>query len=99
MREGAPVSLMGYPIYFIENCPTLGDMGDLILADFSKYVIGNRKELTIDDSRDYRFADDITTWRAVSRIDGRPWLRQPLTLRDGVTQVSPFVILDGAGAS
>jgi HK97 family phage major capsid protein len=99
MREGAPVSLMGYPIYFIENCPTLGDMGDLILADFSKYVIGNRKELTIDASRDYRFADDITTWRAVSRIAGRPWLRQPLTLRDGATQVSPFVILDGAGAS
>ena len=98
-RDAAPVSLMGFPIYFIENCPTRGEPGSLILADWSKYVVGERKATTIDASTDYRFAYDITTWRAVSRIDGRPWLRHPLTLRDGVTQVSPFVILDGIGES
>jgi len=99
VRENAPMTLMGYPIFFIENAPTLGQMGDLILADWSKYLIGARKEVTIDASQHYYFRYDETMWRCVSRIDGRPWLRAPLTLRDGVTQVSPFVILDGVGAS
>jgi len=99
VRENAPMTLMGYPIFFIENAPTLGQMGDLILADWSKYLIGARKEVTIDASIHPRFRFDQTMWRCVSRIDGRPWLRAPLTLRDGVTQVSPFVILDGVADS
>lgn len=99
LRDGAPMTLMGYPIFFIENAPTLGNAGDLILADWSKYLIGARKEVTIDASTHVYFRYDETMWRCVSRIDGRPWLCQPLTLRDGVTQVSPFVILGGAGAS
>ena len=98
-RDAAPVTLMGFPVYFTENCPTLGEPGSLILADWSKYVIGERKATTIDASNDYRFAYDVTTWRAVSRIDGRPWLAAPLTLRDGVTEVSPFVILGGQSGS
>ena len=88
------MTLMGYPIFFIENCPTLGTAGDLILADWSKYVIGDRQMVTIDSSKHFRFQNDITAWRAVARLDGRPWLSAPLTLRNGATQVSPFVILD-----
>lgn len=96
-REGAPMTLFGYPIFFTENCPTLGNRGDLILADWSKYVIGLRQDVTVDASIHYAFTRDVTTWRAVSRIDGRPWLSAPLTLRDGTTQVSPFVVLDAGG--
>jgi len=98
-REGVPMTLFGYPIYFTENCPTLGQRGDLILADWSKYVIGLRQDVTVDASMHYAFVDDVTTWRAVSRIDGRPWLSAPITLRDGTSEVSPFVVLDGVGAS
>lgn len=98
-REGAPMTLFGYPIFFTENCPTLGQRGDLILADFSKYVVGLRQDVTIDASIHYAFINDITTWRAVSRIGGRPWLSAPLLLRDGVTEVSPFVVLDGTSAT
>jgi len=98
-REGVPMTLFGYPIYFTENCPTLGSRGDLILADWSKYVIGLRQDVTVDASMHYAFVDDVTTWRAVSRIDGRPWLSAPITLRDGTSEVSPFVVLDGVGAS
>ena len=28
------------------------------------------------------------------RMDGKPWLKEPLTLEDGSTEVSPFVILN-----
>lgn len=99
VRDEPPMTLMGYPIFFIENCPTLGSEGDIILADWSKYVIGERQTVTLDSSKHYRFRDDITAWRAVARFDGRPWLSAPLTMRDGTTQVSPFVILDDAVVS
>ena len=93
-RDAMPTTLMGYPIYFIENCATLGTEGDLILADWSKYVIGDRQTTTVDASKHFRFQNDLTSWRAVHRVGGRPWLSAPLTLRDGTTEVSPFVILD-----
>ena len=98
-RDAAPSTLMGYPIYFIENCATLGSEGDIILADWSKYVIGDRQATQIDSSKHFRFQNDLTAWRAVHRVGGRPWLSAPLTLRDGATEVSPFVILDDAVGS
>lgn len=93
-RDTMPTTLMGYPVYFTENNPTLGAEGDIVLADWSKYVVGDRQATTIDASKHYRFQYDLTAWRAVHRVDGRPWLSAPLTYRDGTTQVSPFVILD-----
>jgi len=93
-RDQMPTTLMGYSIYFIENTVTLGSEGDLILADWSKYVIGDRQSTTIDSSKHFKFRNDLTAWRAVHRVGGRPWLSAELTLRDGTTQVSPFVILD-----
>ena len=98
-RDQMPTTLMGYPIFFVENALPLGTMGDIILADLSKYVIGDRQMVTIDASKHYRFQYDLTSWRAVHRVDGRPWLSAPITYRDGATVVSPFVILDGAGAT
>jgi len=98
-RDAMPTTLMGYPIFFVENAMPLGTQGDIILADLSKYVIGDRQMVTIDSSKHFRFRNDITSWRAVHRVDGRPWLSAPITYRDGATTVSPFVILDGAGAS
>lgn len=97
-RDAMPHNLFGYPLYFSEMCPALGTAGDLILADWSKYLIGERQAITVDSSKHYKFQNDITSWRAVARLDGQPWLSAPLTYQDGVTQVSPFVVLgDAAG--
>ena len=98
-RDAMPHTLFGYPLIFSEHCPALGTAGDLILADWSKYLIGDRKSITIDSSKHYRFQNDITAWRAVHRVDGRPWLSAPLTYSDGTTQVSPFVILGDPSGS
>jgi len=93
-RDAMPTTLMGYPIFFVENAAVLGNQGDIILADLSKYLIGDRQMVTIDASKHNRFEYDLTSWRAVHRVDGRPWLSAPITYRDGTTTVSPFVILD-----
>jgi len=98
-RDAMPTTLMGFPVYFIENCSTLGNEGDLILADWSKYVIGDRQTTTVDASKHFRFQNDLTAWRAVHRVGGRPWLSAPLTLRDGTTEVSPFCLLNDAVGS
>jgi HK97 family phage major capsid protein len=92
-REGAPGTLFGFPIYYTEKLPTLGTSGDILLADWNYYIIGDRQATTVDNSMHYRFQYDLTAWRAVHRVDGQPWLSAPLTLADGATQISPFVIL------
>ncbi len=98
-RDGMPGTLFGYPVIYNEHCPLLGSRGDIGLYDFKMYLIGDRQATTIDSSKHYKFQYDITSWRAVHRVDGQPWLSQPIYLQDGTTQVSPFVVLDAATGS
>ncbi|MBU2249540.1 MAG: phage major capsid protein [Gammaproteobacteria bacterium] len=98
-REGMPATLFGYPVFWNEHCPLLGQRGDIILADLKMYLIGDRQATTVDASKHYKFQYDLTCWRAVHRVDGQPWLSQPIYWSDGTTQVSPFVILDAGTGS
>jgi len=85
--------LFGYPVIFTEKTPTIGNAGDVILADMRYYLIGDRQATTIESTPYVQWQYDLTSWRAVHRVDGQPWLSAPLTLQDGTLQVSPFVIL------
>ena len=86
-----PWEVFGCPLYFTEKLPAMGTKGDLILCDWSKYLVGNRMELQIEVSPHVKFLNNQLVWRIVARIDGQPWLNNPVTLADGVKQVSPFV--------
>ena len=90
---GAPNTLLGMPVIWSEMVPRIGTAGDVILADWSFYLIGDRQNTVIDSSIHDRFQFDQTSWRAVHRVDGQEWLSTPLTYQDGTTQISPFVIL------
>jgi HK97 family phage major capsid protein len=96
-REGIPATLFGFPIEWTEKLPRLGTQGDILLSSWDMYLIGDRQQTTIDTSIHFRFRWDQTCWRAVIRIDGQPWLSQPVTLADGNWQISPFVILGDEG--
>jgi HK97 family phage major capsid protein len=98
-RDRMPMSLFGYPVDYTEKLPALGASGDILLSDWSYYLIGDRQSITIDSSQHFRFRSDLTAWRAVHRVDGQPWLTSPITLADGAWQISPFVILDAAAAT
>jgi HK97 family phage major capsid protein len=90
----APVwKLLNLPVNITEKLPPLGTTGDVVLADPSLYVIGDRMMLEIAASEHVNFLKNQMTWRFVERIDGRPWLDAPITLQDGTTKVSPFVVL------
>jgi HK97 family phage major capsid protein len=98
-REGMPNTLFGYPLVFSEHCPVPGVTGDIILADWKYYLVGDRQATTVDSSKHYQFQNDITSWRAVHRVDGQPWMNAPMTQSDGATQISPFVVLSGVVGS
>lgn len=92
--QKGPGTLLGLPIIFTEKLPTLGTKGDVLLCDFSYYLIGDRQAVTIDSSIHERFRYNQRTWRCVERVDGQPWMSTYFTLADGSTTVSPFVGLD-----
>jgi HK97 family phage major capsid protein len=90
---GVPNTLLGLPVIFTEKLPAVGTAGDVLLADFRYYLIGDRQATTIDSTQYDLWRYDKTSWRVVDRHDGRPWLSAPITFVNGITQVSPFVIL------
>jgi HK97 family phage major capsid protein len=92
-RDGIPGMLLGFPVIWTEKTPVAGQVGDVMLVDWTYYLIGDRQATTIESTKFDKWAYDLTSWRAVHRVDGQPWLSTPLTLQDGSTQISPFVIL------
>lgn len=95
-KEGIPDTLFGMPIAFTEKLPALGTSGDILLADFSHYYVGDRQATTIDSTDQARWLRNQTSWKVVHRVDGTPWLNLPFTLVDGTTKISPFVKLTTA---
>ena len=85
--------ILGKEVLWSEKCQTIGDTGDIMLTDFSKYVIADRG-LTISASKHPRFPYDETMWRFVLRTDGQPLLSSAITPKNGSDSLSPFIKLN-----
>ena len=100
---GAPIPVMSEsngvftiltrPVVFTEKTEVLGDKGDILLCDFSQYVVGLRSDMRFDTSIHVAFETDEILSRIIERHDGQPLWDEALTLEDGSTTVSPFVVL------
>lgn len=102
-----PLAYAGIPILTSDAVPTVGGRGDVVLADFSHYVIvdamskealqaGQKRSLQVaisDQASNAIFSRGQLALIIQERVDGRPWLDKPITLQDGASQVSPFVVL------
>jgi len=88
-----PDTLMGRPIYFVEQCPTLGDVGDLICANWSEYLVGTRGGVENSSSVHVRFIEGEEVFRAEVRNDGKPWWNTAMTPKNGGPTLSPFVTI------
>jgi HK97 family phage major capsid protein len=86
--------LFGRPVVLTEKLPALGAVGDVLLADLSKYIVADTGTLEIAASDQYAFNTNQITFRVIQRVDGQPQLDAPFVQQDGTTQASPFVILD-----
>ncbi len=73
-------TLYGRPVIPIEQCPTLGTVGDIILADFQNgYILGEKGGIQSDMSIHVKFTADESVFRFVMRVDGQPIRASVLT--------------------
>jgi HK97 family phage major capsid protein len=91
IASGSQGTLYGLPIVITEKLPAVGTTGDILLADFGHYLIGDRSGLRVEESIHYKFNNDQKAWRLIKRVDGQPWLESAITPRAGGSTLSPFV--------
>lgn len=87
-------SLFGRPLVYTQACNTLGDKGDIVLADLKDYMTlkkagGLKQSMSIH----LNFDQDLTAFKFTMRLGGQPWLSAPISPRVGSTTYSPFVTL------
>lgn len=92
--KGIPSTLAGVPIIFTGKTPVLGSQGDLLLLDLTYYLIKDGSGPFIAASEHVLFRQNKTVIKVFWNVDGQPWVVEPLTLENGTTQVSPYVVLD-----
>lgn len=94
VTRGIADTLLGRPILWTGKVPALGSKGDLSLIDFSYYLVKDGSGPFVAASEHVHFVNNKTVIKAFWNVDGKAWVTAPLKLEDGVTQVSPYVVLD-----
>ena len=89
-RDGNPGTIFGMPVLFSDHAPALGDLGDVVLADLSYYLIGDGMGIAVAASPHPLFTRNKTIIKAWKTVDGSPWLTGPLPTS---IPTSPFVEL------
>ncbi len=88
-----PDSLFGRPLVFTEYLPTVGQEGDLLLCDWSQYLLGTREGMKSSSSIHVRFVESQSAFKFSKENDGRGWWRSALTPKAGANTRSPFIKL------
>lgn len=91
--SGSPfATLMGRPIIPLEQCKTLGTVGDILFADLSQYIMAEKGGMQSATSIHVKFLEGETAIRFIMRNDGKPRWKNVLTPHSGSTNtLSPFV--------
>jgi HK97 family phage major capsid protein len=91
-------TLKGRPVVPVEACKTLGDVGDIILADLTQYMTamktgGIRQDVSMHLWFDY----DTLAFRFILRMAGLPWWGSAIQPANGSNTLSCFVSLAARG--
>ena len=84
-------TLLGRPIEVIEQCSALGDLGDILFLDLSRYLWADKGALQAATSVHVRFVYDETAFRFIARVDGQPMYDSAVTPYKGAATQSPFI--------
>jgi len=95
---GAPfATILGRPLILTEHADTIGDTGDIILADWRQYLVGQKagaSAIKTASSIHLKFDYDETAFRFVMRYDGQPWEASALTPKHSTNTLSSFVVME-----
>lgn len=86
-------ALFSLPIVPVEFCETLGSLGDIVLADWSEYLLITKGGVEEAESIHVKFLTDETAFRFIMRNYGQPLHDRPITPLKGSNTLSPFVML------
>jgi HK97 family phage major capsid protein len=86
-------TLLGLPVVPIEQAAKLGDKGDIMLCDMSRYLLATKGGIQSAASIHVQFLTDETAFRFIMRVDGQPDLPGPVTPYNGGPTESPFIVL------
>lgn len=86
-------TLLGIPVIPIEQCASLTNQGDIILADMSQYLAIDKGSMQAASSIHVRFVNDESVFRFTYRCDGQPGWNTALTPYKGSATQSPFITL------
>ncbi|MEN6325796.1 MAG: phage major capsid protein [Syntrophomonas sp.] len=92
--RGIPSTLMGIPIIFTGKVSALGNKGDLTLLAPQYYLIKDGSGPYVAASEHVYFRNNKTVIKCFWNVDGQGWVDEPITLEDGSTQVSAYVVLE-----
>lgn len=94
-RDSIPTpSLFGVPVLVSQQCQGVGDAGDIMLVDCSKYIVVTKGSgIEVAMSIHLYFDYNLQTWRFNFRAAGQPWMRAPVTSAYGSYTMSGFVKL------
>ncbi len=95
ISEAPSGTLMGRPIQPIEQCETVGTVGDIMFVDMSQYKTIDKGGIDAAQSIHVQFLTDEMTFRFILRMDGQPKRNAPLTpFKGGSTKTqSSFITL------
>lgn len=92
--DGPGMRLMGLPIVITEHASTVGDLGDIVLANFKDgYILAEKGGIQADMSIHVEFLSDQSVWRFVIRLDGQPTRAAALTPANSAITQGHFVAL------
>lgn len=91
--DGFAGTLLGYPVRWNNRAPALGSKGDILLADWTYYLIKDGSGPFVAASEHVKFTSNKTVIKIFWNVDGAPWLNAPIKEENGY-EVSPFVGLD-----
>jgi HK97 family phage major capsid protein len=94
LQEVPPMTILGRPVYPVEQCETVGTKGDLILSDWRQYRLIRKGGVKSDSSIHVRYLQQETAFRFTLRVNGQPVRQKALTPYKGTATISPFVVLE-----
>jgi len=92
--SGSYGTMLARPVMPIEQCQSVGTEGDIILADLSQYIIGEKGGMKAATSIHVSFVSAQTAFRFIYRTNGEPTWQSALTPYKGTSDtISPYVTL------
>lgn len=91
--QGRQRFILGMPLLLVEYTAALGTAGDVILADFSQYLVSEIEPQFLS-SIHLRFLYHESCFKFRYRVDGQSAWRSAITPKNSSTTQSPFVTLE-----